>query len=106
MHRRFYIPLAVAAALLGGAYLAFHAWDVEFMGYIVKRTVIEKSDPSVDRGMVRERFAVLESELARGLRSRSAYRQALLDCAAEIEKVEVLRPADVERLFGFFTERK
>ncbi|MBP7867929.1 MAG: hypothetical protein KA419_18525 [Acidobacteria bacterium] len=102
MNRRFYIPLAVIILLFAASYLAFRLWDVEFLEYIVERTLQEKLHPDIDPDVVRQRFARVRRELADGSLSRAEYREGLLACAADMEKLVVIRGPNLDRLFGFF----
>jgi hypothetical protein len=102
MRRRFWWVNAGLLLALVGLYLLFQLYEVEFLEYVVERTVVEKLGPDVAAGPVKERFARFREWAQSGRLPRPDYRVALLDAAAYVEKVEVLEPADLERIGQYF----
>jgi hypothetical protein len=102
MRRRFWVVNSALLLILIGVYGLFQRYDVEFLRFVVERTVMEKLGPDVPPGPVRERFARYRQWSETGRLSRADYRTALLDAAAYVEKVEVLEAPDVERIGQYF----
>ena len=102
MRRRFWWVNAGILLALAGLYALFQLYEVEFLEYVVERTVVEKLDPGISSGPVRERFARFREWSDTGRLPRADYRVALLDTAAYVEKVEVLEPADLDRIGTYF----
>ena len=102
MNRRLLVVGGVLAAGIAAGYLLMRMYDVEFLSMVVERTVEEKLDPSVDAAAVRRMFAGLRADREAGRLTRGACRDGLLEAAAFIEKRQVLRQQDVERIEGYF----
>jgi hypothetical protein len=102
MRRRFWWVNGGILLALAGLYLIFQLYEVEFLEYVVERTVLEKLGPDVDPGPVKGRFARFREWARTGRLTRPDYRVALLDAAAYVEKVEVLEPADLDRIGRYF----
>lgn len=102
MNRRILIVGVIMVAAAGLTFLLVRAWDVEFLAFVVERTAVEKLDSHSDPEAVRAEFRHVRQELDQGRIRRVDYRVALLEAAAFMEKVEVLQPRDVERIFGYF----
>lgn len=102
MRRRFWWVNGGILLVLAGLYLLFQLYEVEFLEFVVERTVLEKLDPKVAPGPVKEQFARFREWSRAGRLSRPDYRVALLDTAAYVEKIEVLEPADLDRIQQYF----
>jgi hypothetical protein len=102
MRRRFWWVNAGILLVLTGLYFLFQLYEVEFLEYVVERTVVEKLGPDVAPGPVKEQFARFRGWAHSGRLPRPDYRVALLDAAAYVEKIEVLEPADLDRIGRYF----
>jgi hypothetical protein len=102
IHRVFIVVTILIIAFIIGGFLLFRAYDVEFLDYVVVRTVLEKTAPGLDKAEVRQRLAGYRQQLERGDYPRGQYREAVLAAASHIEKVEVLHEEDLQRIYGYF----
>lgn len=98
------IAICLLAVLGIGAGLLFKKYEVEFLSWVVKRTVMEKVDSSLDPSAVESFFSRLEAGLQNGSTPRPVYREGLLNTAAYVEKVERLHRSDLEQIYGYFKE--
>lgn len=102
MNRRLAVFMAVVVALAASAYLAVRLYDVEFLGYIVKRTLLEMRAPDVDPHVIEGRFSEFDGRLRDGGMTRDGYRQALMEAASDMEKISVVRTGDLARIWAYF----
>lgn len=102
MRRRFWWVNGSILLALAGLYALFQLYEVEFLEYVVERTVVEKLDPDIAPAPVQKRFARFREWCRTGRLPRPDYRVALLDTAAYVEKIEVLEPADLDRIERYF----
>lgn len=102
MRRRFWWVSGGLLLALAGMYVLFQLYEVEFLEYVVERTVLEKLDPKIAPGPVKEQFARFHEWSRTGRLARPVYRVALLDTAAYVEKIEVLESADLDRIERYF----
>ena len=102
LRRRFWLVQGVVLLVLVAGYVLFQVFDVEFLDFVVERTVVEKLGAGVSPESVHKRFAVYRTRVREGRLSRRAYRDALLGAAGYVEKVEVLGIDDLDRIGRLF----
>jgi hypothetical protein len=106
LRRRFWIINALGLLGLGGLYILFRTYDVEFLDFVVAHTVMEKLAPEMDAAAVQARFDELRAMHADGRLGRPGYRQFLLDTAAFVEKNESLHAPEVGRIFDYMEQAR
>jgi len=104
IHRVFIVVTALIIVFIVAGFLLFRSYDVEFLDYVVIRTILEKTGPGLDQDEVRQRFDHYHRRLKSGEISREHYREAVLAAASHIEKVEVLHADDMQRIYSYFEE--
>jgi len=76
---RFWVLTVAGLVLLAAAFLAFKAYELDFMAYIVEHTLAEKLHPAVSRSEVRQRCQQCRERFESGELTRRQYEGALLD---------------------------
>ncbi|MBN2431421.1 MAG: hypothetical protein JXQ27_08090 [Acidobacteria bacterium] len=104
IHRVFIVVSALIIVFVVAGFLLFRSYDVEFLDYVVIRTILEKIEPGLDPAQVQRRFDEYHRRLKSGEIPREKYREAVLAAASHIEKVEVLHTEDLQRIYGYFEE--
>lgn len=106
LQKRFWVLTAMGLIVLIAGFLVFKAYEVDFLAFIVERTMEEKLHPAVSRERVRERFQASRQRFKTGRISGQRYEIGLLDAAAYIEKIQLLEQQDVDHIFQPFEQEE
>jgi len=102
INRLFILVSGILILVTVGGFIMVNLYDVEFLDYVVVRTIIEKIDDTQDPQQILDNFQKYRLDMEAGRISRASYKDAMLAAASYIEKVEVLQQQDIRRIFQYF----